>query len=560
MRYRSGNLIGAVAAGFCGVLLSACGGTGAVAAGGEGTNGVGSVGAGGGSVSLPSGPTIAVPAGALSASTSITITASPASPPTGAVSGVFQFGPAGTTFGSPVTVSFPVPAGTQASDVAVYWTRPGSAAEWETLLATVTGMTATTNVTHFSSGYVGLRPLQCNVLTGAWTFTSHCSNAYLGKQLVIAQQGCSITTTEPVTGQALTAQVTGNAFTAGACPATVTGNTMDMQCPSCPVTLARQAMCVTGQACTPPGTVDPCKSYSTTCSAGGAQTCVAAGDKPDGSACGSGLTCSAGNCGSGVAIDISGTWSGALTQIPTLPDGSSPGLQPLQQAQTVTKVGNVFTATVVNGWGVSATCTGTLIGTSIVGTCDAATLDGTCTGTYPMTGTVTPGSPMKMTTDSTFKLGGGSCAAAGTSYHYTGSLTRRDTPPLDISGSYTVDAGWTKVGPGPIHAIEHFKGTRVRAQAGCAVTSKTTTPSATFDCRGVILDGNAAGTVYESCIGIATDGGRYTGSSEGTVSSFSGGTWISSNGDYAIKNDPAGFTSAYLTVAETRVSALRTSR
>ncbi len=91
---------------------------------------------------MASGPTVTVPAGALSANTTITVAASTATAPAGAVSSLYQFGPAGTTFAAPVTVSFPVPAGTRSADVAVYWTKPGSTTEWDVLPATVSGTTA----------------------------------------------------------------------------------------------------------------------------------------------------------------------------------------------------------------------------------------------------------------------------------------------------------------------------------------------------------------------------------------------------------------------------------
>jgi hypothetical protein len=253
------------------------------------------VGTAGGTVSLPSGPAVVVPAGSLPANTTLTVAASTGAAPAGAIGSVYEFGPSGTTFATPVTVRFPVPAGTVASTIAVYWTKPGSTTQWDTLTATVSGTTATASVTHFSQGYVGLLPNQCIDLTGAWTFTQHCASNYLGKQLVITQAGCTISTTEPVTGQPLTGTVVGNTFDAGNCPATVTGDTMNIQCSGCPQIAVRQA-CTAGLTCTPPGTADPCKTYATTCGTGGAQACGVSGNAADGTTCGSGLTCSAGTC------------------------------------------------------------------------------------------------------------------------------------------------------------------------------------------------------------------------------------------------------------------------
>jgi hypothetical protein len=140
-------------------LVTACGGSGGDAGDGGGgtggTNGSGTIGASGGTVSLPSGPSVVVPSGALPGNTPITVAASTAAAPAGAVSSLYQFGPEGTTFSTPVTVSFPVPAGTKASDVSIYWTKKGSTTEWDVLPATVSGTTATASVTHFSAGFVG---------------------------------------------------------------------------------------------------------------------------------------------------------------------------------------------------------------------------------------------------------------------------------------------------------------------------------------------------------------------------------------------------------------------
>ncbi len=136
-----------------GALLAACKGGGdapAVDPGGSGT-----VGVAGGSVTMAGGPTIVIPAGALSADTTITVASSTIAAPGGAVTSVFQFGPDGTTFATPATVRFTVPAGTSAAEVGVYWTRPGSTTQWDILPVTVSGTTATVSVTHFSAGYVG---------------------------------------------------------------------------------------------------------------------------------------------------------------------------------------------------------------------------------------------------------------------------------------------------------------------------------------------------------------------------------------------------------------------
>lgn len=144
------------------IFVAACGSGGGDASGTGGAggstptgNGTAVVGPGGGTVLLGDGPAMVVPAGALGSVTTLTIAPSPIAAPSGAVTGVFQFGPDGTTFSAPVKVTFPVPAATSAASVALYWTKPGSAAAWDVLPLTVSGGVATGHVTHFSAGFVG---------------------------------------------------------------------------------------------------------------------------------------------------------------------------------------------------------------------------------------------------------------------------------------------------------------------------------------------------------------------------------------------------------------------
>jgi hypothetical protein len=108
------------------------------------------VGSAGGTVSLPGGPTIQIPAGALSANTTVTIQGA-GQAPSGAP--IYQFGPSGTSFAQAVAIEMPVPAGTTAP--AIYWTQPGSTTAYDALPTTVSGGTATAQVTHFSLGFVG---------------------------------------------------------------------------------------------------------------------------------------------------------------------------------------------------------------------------------------------------------------------------------------------------------------------------------------------------------------------------------------------------------------------
>ena len=112
------------------------------------------IGTAGGTATFPSGPTLVIPAGALASSTAITIEDTGQ---TGAGGGrIYAFGPSGTTFSSPVTVQMPVGSGLTVPTV--YWTRAGSTTLYDALPTTVSGTTATAQVTHFSLGYVGSAP------------------------------------------------------------------------------------------------------------------------------------------------------------------------------------------------------------------------------------------------------------------------------------------------------------------------------------------------------------------------------------------------------------------
>jgi hypothetical protein len=110
------------------------------------------IGPSGGEVALSGGAALTVPAGALNADVPVSITQSPAARPQGALGPVFEFGPSGTTFAAPVTVTFPVPQGT--TEASAYWTLPGST-EYDALPTTIAGGVATAEITHFSAGFLG---------------------------------------------------------------------------------------------------------------------------------------------------------------------------------------------------------------------------------------------------------------------------------------------------------------------------------------------------------------------------------------------------------------------
>lgn len=96
---------------------------------------------------------LVIPAGALTTDATLTVTQATGTAPSGAISAVFRFGPDGTTFQVPVTVTLPVATGTTAASI--YWTKKGSATEYESLPTDLNGTTATAQVTHFSLGFVG---------------------------------------------------------------------------------------------------------------------------------------------------------------------------------------------------------------------------------------------------------------------------------------------------------------------------------------------------------------------------------------------------------------------
>ena len=83
------------------------------------------VGASGGTVPGPTGgPSLQIPPSALPANVTVTVAKSPGPPPAAALSPLYVFGPEGTVFAKPVTISFPAPSGV--TDASVYWTKLGS--------------------------------------------------------------------------------------------------------------------------------------------------------------------------------------------------------------------------------------------------------------------------------------------------------------------------------------------------------------------------------------------------------------------------------------------------
>lgn len=108
----------------------------------------------GGSVTTPNGEAeITIPPESVDGDTMITIAASTAPPPAGALGPVYQFGPAGLVFARPVTISLALPAGL--ADADIYWSKPAGASGYDNVGGTIEGGKVTTQIVHFSEGFVG---------------------------------------------------------------------------------------------------------------------------------------------------------------------------------------------------------------------------------------------------------------------------------------------------------------------------------------------------------------------------------------------------------------------
>ena len=134
---------------FAFVVLAACGGS-------SNNNITKKVGPSGGSVSHSDGTSVVIPMGALSANANITITSVNATAPAGTVlvGPAYDFGPDGTTFATPVTITLPIdatkfPAGRTAADVTIYTAQRGST-QYSALSTTLGSGTASTKTNHFT--------------------------------------------------------------------------------------------------------------------------------------------------------------------------------------------------------------------------------------------------------------------------------------------------------------------------------------------------------------------------------------------------------------------------
>ncbi|HZX93444.1 MAG TPA: hypothetical protein VFE90_02935 [Myxococcales bacterium] len=106
----------------------------------------------GGVVQMPSGPALNIVAGALQADTTITVRAR-SSAPGDALSTVYEFEPAGLTLARPATLSIPVGAGVQTASL--FWTRAGTANDFDSVPAMVQNGAASATVDRLGAGYAG---------------------------------------------------------------------------------------------------------------------------------------------------------------------------------------------------------------------------------------------------------------------------------------------------------------------------------------------------------------------------------------------------------------------
>ena len=124
------------------LLIGACGG--------GRSDGAQTIGTFGGTVSR-SGVTLTIPAGALSVDTAITIARTAAPSGYTLASPAYMFGPAGTTFAMPATVSIPLTGA--AAGAHLFWSNTSGG--FDDLGGTISMMTLTGQVTHFSVGFAG---------------------------------------------------------------------------------------------------------------------------------------------------------------------------------------------------------------------------------------------------------------------------------------------------------------------------------------------------------------------------------------------------------------------
>jgi hypothetical protein len=112
----------------------------------------------GGAVEHSDGSKVTIPANALPSGQPVVVSvgvASDATKPDGAASDIWRFGPAGTTFSTPVTIELPFElAGRDARRFKILWTKPNSETEYDEMPTRFEDGRAKTEVTHFSLGLI----------------------------------------------------------------------------------------------------------------------------------------------------------------------------------------------------------------------------------------------------------------------------------------------------------------------------------------------------------------------------------------------------------------------
>jgi hypothetical protein len=333
----------------------------------------------GGTVSLSGGPIVQVPPGALSNTETLTLTRSTTQAPSGAVTPVFQFEASGAkTFAIPVTVTFPVANGTTAASI--YWTKPGSTTEYDvlptTITSTTTSTTATAQVMHFSSGYVG--PAASGTWTGTWTsttamYTSTPPGGVPGSPVAV-RIGCD----SAQTGSSVTFTTVNDNGTTHYCAGTVSGTTLAANCfalsfdHKCTASYTRTA---TVDVTSTPFTATHDYSWvweGSSCSGAGATITVQG---------------AVFNLEPSLPLNIAGAWSGAGTYTNTGPGRPTVNGSSGSYTKTRTQIGSAVTSTKPQQDGSLMTCLGPIIENTIYAWCSNSGANG-CTNAGFSNGTV----------------------------------------------------------------------------------------------------------------------------------------------------------------------------
>jgi hypothetical protein len=358
----------------------------------------------GGTVSLTNGPSLQIPAGALAADTTITIQRSVAQTPSGALTAIYSFGPEGTAFSNPVSVSFPVPSGTSAASI--YWTAKGSTTEYESVPTTIINTTASAQITHFSSGYVGALDV-----SGTWAGTvSYTRTDTNGAPIESGTYQLTRDVTQ--TGNTITYNTAASVGWSGTCTGRISGTSVTATASEVCQLKSLDGTCTLSPTRT--DTVDNMSSPMTmTTSWSGTYA---------GSSCALGGSIAVNGSltkQSSSSVNVAGTWSGSYNETITTTSQST-----ISASGTITKirtqVGSVVTTSANDSNGSTLSCLGPIIGNTIYFHCDGR--NGSCIfGGYSVT-TVHP-SVTPMTGSSNFGWTYGS--ACGN--YATSSGTETDT-------------------------------------------------------------------------------------------------------------------------------------